>query len=884
MTPFEAWHGFKPDLRRLRVFGSRVCVKRTGKRRSKLDQHSFTGIFLGYTATDENIRYIDVSSRLVQTSHHAIFDEAWYLQPQRPPFAQMLYDVGLEPELTEVDTQRALCIFAPQPPLPTVAPSKAPFPATTVPFPLRVSVNPSAYSAAAALTAMDVTPVTDASAPLPSKRLEHDMILDHDITSRDVEMVYLSPSCYDNAFEEELDLRRFNHGTAPTAGLECTISNGKVILSGMTPSTPGAKIRAWRSRLRGARILRVNEYEISSVKDIEDTLLQLSAQGFRKCRLLLAHSILRDGLVETGIPQINVDQLNNRYSFQDTDVMTQEQYDQWFASLPTSFYEIVKEGGVLNFTTSCHKLTRRILLQQDDWTDSEQSEWKQLDQYEQQFMFGTPCPMQKHDAVFNLIWSYSVKVEDGRKKARCTCDGSTRGGAVRVLDYTHANSIDQTGSRIFYALSAVENYLVFGSDVSNAFGEAPPPKQGFFIRPDKAFHGWWASKGRPPIPDGYVVPVQAAMQGHPESPRLWEKHIDKILRGKLRFKPTIHEPCLYCGVFDGQRVIFKRQVDDFAIGAKTESIANKIFDILDSSLRMPMRRQGLIVMYNGLDIQQSRYFIKISVQTWLTKMLAPYFADWLEIPTTPFPTPLGSSESFLKRLYSTVGDPSPKIQAALEKSMGLKYRKAIGELIWPMTTCRPDLSQSVVKCAQASACPAEVHYCAVKNIFRYVAATVSDGIYFWRTEANMDLPDDPLPTISSTPHDIALTDRPLDHPTRTHGYMDSSWGDCLLTRRSFGGTLMRLAGGPIAYKAKLQPTVASSSTEAEFIQASDSGRISLYVRSILWDMDVPQDAATILYEDNDGATAMANAGKKAKEILDGTNYRPTFVRHKCMWE
>jgi hypothetical protein len=72
---------------------------------------------------------------------------------------------------------------------------------------------------------------------------------------------------------------------------------------------------------------------------------------------------------------------------------------------------------------------------------------------------------------------------------------------------------------------------------------------------------------------------------------------------------------------------------------------------------------------------------------------------------------------------------------------------------------------------------------------------------------------------------------------------------------------MRLAGGPIAYKAKLQPTVASSSTESEFMQASDTGRLALYVRSILWDLDVPQHAATILYEDNDGATAMANAGK-----------------------
>jgi hypothetical protein len=37
--------------------------------------------------------------------------------------------------------------------------------------------------------------------------------------------------------------------------------------------------------------------------------------------------------------------------------------------------------------------------------------------------------------------------------------------------------------------------------------------------------------------------------------------------------------------------------------------------------------------------------------------------------------------------------------------------------------------------------------------------------------------------------------------------------------------------------------------------------MSLYLRSILWDLDVPQMAATYLYEDNDGATAMANAGK-----------------------
>jgi hypothetical protein len=36
-TPYEAWWDDLPDLSLLKVFGSRVCVKVTGKRRAKLD-------------------------------------------------------------------------------------------------------------------------------------------------------------------------------------------------------------------------------------------------------------------------------------------------------------------------------------------------------------------------------------------------------------------------------------------------------------------------------------------------------------------------------------------------------------------------------------------------------------------------------------------------------------------------------------------------------------------------------------------------------------------------------------------------------------------------------------------------------------------------------
>ena len=72
---------------------------------------------------------------------------------------------------------------------------------------------------------------------------------------------------------------------------------------------------------------------------------------------------------------------------------------------------------------------------------------------------------------------------------------------------------------------------------------------------------------------------------------------------------------------------------------------------------------------------------------------------------------------------------------------------------------------------------------------------------------------------------------------------------------------IKLAGGTITYKTRLQPIVALSSTEAEFMATCDAGKMILFVRSIMWDLGIPQQAASILYEDNDAATAMANAQK-----------------------
>ena len=54
------------------------------------------------------------------------------------------------------------------------------------------------------------------------------------------------------------------------------------------------------------------------------------------------------------------------------------------------------------------------------------------------------------------------------------------------------------------------------------------------------------------------------------------------------------------------------------------------------------------------------------------------------------------------------------------------------------------------------------------------------------------------------------------------------------------GTVMHMAGGAVHYKTKYQEGIAHSSTEAEFVATCDTAKITLYLRSILDGIGIPQ--------------------------------------------
>ena len=111
------------------------------------------------------------------------------------------------------------------------------------------------------------------------------------------------------------------------------------------------------------------------------------------------------------------------------------------------------------------------------------------------------------------------------------------------------------------------------------------------------------------------------------------------------------------------------------------------------------------------------------------------------------------------------------------------------------------------------------------------------------------IPDPSLPSFPSTKH-LQLV-----------GFVDAAHATDLKTRKSVTGVRFCLAGGAIAYKSKLQATVATSSTESEFIAAVDAAKTAKYLRSVLADLGFPQDGPTPLFEDNQAAIAMVNESK-----------------------
>ena len=174
---------------------------------------------------------------------------------------------------------------------------------------------------------------------------------------------------------------------------------------------------------------------------------------------------------------------------------------------------------------------------------------------------------------------------------------------------------------------------------------------------------------------------------------------------------------------------------------------------------------------------------------------------------------------------------SAELGTKLQPNDHALYREMVGSLQYLAVCCRPDISFSVNLCARYVSNPYSSHLNAAKHILRYLKGTPLVGITYTG--------------------DVHMQDMWLC------GYSDASYAADPDNRKSTTGYVFTMFGGAISWNSKLQPTVAISTTEAEYMATSAATREATWIKKLLTELGV-YIGALPLKNDNQGAINLAH--------------------------
>ena len=205
--------------------------------------------------------------------------------------------------------------------------------------------------------------------------------------------------------------------------------------------------------------------------------------------------------------------------------------------------------------------------------------------------------------------------------------------------------------------------------------------------------------------------------------------------------------------------------------------------------------------------------LTLDQETYVTKFLEEY--KHLDVKTKPTPRP--TAELVLR---NPVLD--PKVNKQTSSSI-------IGSLQWLVTCTRPDIAHAVGILSRASADPKPQQFEEVKYLMRYLSGS----------------------------RQLKLEYRSSDQGLTLRGYSDADWAGESSSARSTTGNLLMLGGAAIHWRSTRQPTVSLSSSEAEYVAASELTRMIKVTRVFLAELGFAQRDPTPLYIDNQTAIRMA---------------------------
>lgn len=379
--------------------------------------------------------------------------------------------------------------------------------------------------------------------------------------------------------------------------------------------------------------------------------------------------------------------------------------------------------------------------------------------------------------VFNIKRDKDGNVE--RYKARLVAKGCSQRYGV---DYTETFSpvVRYSSIRLLFALAVEYDLYMHQMDVATAYLNGTLSEEVYMVQPEK-----FVDKRNPKK----VCKLKKALYGLKQSGREWNCKLDNVLKA-IGFKPCNADTCVYTMNNNQQINIIAVYVDDILLACSSEIVLKNVKQVIIEQFEIVDK--GPVNYFLGMEITRVNEVIHVAHTKFIRNMMEQF----------------GMTET---RKCSTPLDPGQKFQRCSDCSSCVlvdakTYQSLIGSLMYLGMSSRPDIAHSVSKLSQFNVNPHKEHLDAAKHLLRYLNNTINFKLTFRKTGENLK------------------------------AFADADWAGSCDDRKSYTGYTFILAGASITWESRKQPSVALSSTEAEYMALSTASKEAVYLRNFLLEL------------------------------------------------
>jgi hypothetical protein len=390
--------------------------------------------------------------------------------------------------------------------------------------------------------------------------------------------------------------------------------------------------------------------------------------------------------------------------------------------------------------------------------------------------FKTVSVTQASGQVLPLMWVFTYKFDEDRLLYKYKARLVVRGDLQEDWGNTYAAMLAARVFRFLMALAAAFGLKAYQYDVLNAFLNATLNKPVYVQTPELYVKQL-----------GKILELKRALYGLKDAPLLWYKHLKEMLI-KLGLRPVKDVPCL----FTNKRLIVFFYMDDIVVLVHA--------DHLDDHRQFEERLEAV---YGLRKLGELKWFLGIRVlRDWTAGTIWLIQDSFIEKVVNKFDLDQksGGRHPAVPLVENSL------LQSAEETNYQCTqlYQQLVGSLAYISTFTRPDVGRAHSVLARHLQNPGQKHVSAVKHVWRYLYGTRHLAI-----RASQQIAES-----SSYVWDKSLF----------YGASDAAFADDVESRRLSHGYLFKLCGMPINWKATQQRSVTKSTTEAELIALSATGR------------------------------------------------------------